>query len=94
MKGLESDTTGYYFLYLAGTNPRNAEAVLRAAEKQAPSRQPWAGMISLLFNTEAGETRRSSRGGQNRQAGKIPNDANLALIPSGLPLKLRDADHE
>jgi hypothetical protein len=58
MKGLESDTTGYYFLWLAGTQPRKAEAFLRAAQKQAPSRQPWAGMVTLLFKTEADEARR------------------------------------
>jgi len=58
MTGLESDTTGYYFLWLAGTHPRKAETFLRAAEKQAPSRQPWAGMVTLLFSTEAEEARR------------------------------------
>ena len=58
MKGLESDTTGYYFLALAGTHPRKAETFLRAAQKQAPSRRHWAGMVTLLFKTEDGEAKR------------------------------------
>ena len=58
IKGLESDTTGYYFLALAGTHPRKAETFLRAAQKQAPSRRHWAGMVTLLFKTEAGEAKR------------------------------------
>jgi len=58
MKGLESDTTGYYFLALAGTHPRKAEALLRAAQKEAPSRQDWAGLATLLFKTEDGEAKR------------------------------------
>lgn len=58
MKGLESDTTGYYFLALAGTHPRKAETFLRAAQKQAPSRRHWAGMVSLLFSAEDSEAKR------------------------------------
>jgi hypothetical protein len=58
MKGLESDTTGYYFLALASSNPRKAETFLRAARKQAPSRKHWAGMVTLLFKMEAGEATR------------------------------------
>jgi hypothetical protein len=58
MKGMESDTTGYYFLALAGTHPRKAETFLRAAQKQAPSRQHWAGMVTFLFQTEDSEAKR------------------------------------
>jgi hypothetical protein len=58
MKGLESDTTGFYFLALAGSHPRKAETFLRTAQKQAPSRKHWAGMVTLLFKTEAGEAKR------------------------------------
>ena len=58
MKGLESDTTGYYFLALAGSKPRKAETFLRAAHKQAPTRRDWAGMVTLLFQTEDAEAKR------------------------------------
>jgi tetratricopeptide (TPR) repeat protein len=52
MKGVESDTTGLYFVALADPHPRKAETFLRAAQKQAPSRQPWAAMVDVLFDTE------------------------------------------
>ena len=58
MKGLESDTTGYYILWLAGTHPRKAETFLRAAQKQAPSRQNWASMVTSLFHVEQMEAKR------------------------------------
>jgi hypothetical protein len=58
IKGLESDTTGYYFLALAATHPRKAETFLRAAHKQTPTRRDWAGMVTLLFQTEHSEAKR------------------------------------
>jgi len=52
IKGVESDTTGYYLLWLAGTDARKTETFLRAAQKQAPTRQPWASMVTSLFFVE------------------------------------------
>ena len=52
MKGMESDTTGVYFVALADPHPRKAETFLRAAQKQAPSRQRWAVMAAVLFDIE------------------------------------------
>jgi hypothetical protein len=68
MKGLESDTTGYYMLWLADTHPRAAETFLLAAQKQAPSRRPWAGMVTILFQTE------------QRKARRLPPEARTAVF--------------
>lgn len=72
MKDLESDTTGYYVLWLAGVDPRKMETFLRAAQKEAPSGQPWAWMVTSLFETEAAKARR------------LPSGARIAVFQHAL----------